>query len=268
MKKTQRILAWIGIILLAASVIFFFFSAIFIKNPAYFRGSLACIILLPVLLYAILMMSKVLVPQKSPLIDGIIFDIGGVLVDFNWRKVMQDLQFSEETISFLDKNMIQNPLWSQFDTGLRTNDSVTDEFCEHFPEYETEIRTFISHLSDSIILRSYTHAWLSDLKSKGYQLYVLSNWSETLYHDCKDTSLSFLKYMDGIVWSHQAKCIKPNAEIYQQLLDKYDLDPSRCIFIDDRPKNVDGAAQLGIHTILAPDNFKQILEEFRKFGVK
>lgn len=268
MKNKQRILAWVGIILLVAMVIFFLISALFIKDPVYFRASLACIILLPILLYAILMIAKLMVPKKSPLIDAIIFDIGNVLISFEWHQVMENLGFSEEIIAFLDKNLIHNPLWNEFDEGKRPYNDVTDEFCEKFPEYETEIRTFISHLHESIILRPHVHSWLTDLKSKGYQLYILSNWSEPLYENTKNGALSFEKYMDGAIWSYRVKCIKPNAEIYQLLIDKYHLDPARCVFIDDRQANLDGAAQLGIHTVLVTADHKHTLDEFSKLGIK
>lgn len=268
MKNKQRILAWIGIILLAAMVIFFFISAFFIKDPVYFRAALGCIILLPVLLYAILMMAKLLTPKKSPFIDAIIFDVGNVLISFEWRQVMINLGFSKETIAFLDQNLIHDPLWNEFDEGIRPYSDVLDEFCKKYPEYESQIRTFISHLHESITLRPHVHSWLADLKAKGYQLYILSNWSAPLYENTKNGALSFEKIMDGAIWSYQVQCIKPDKKIYQLLLDTYDLDPARCVFIDDRQENLDGAAQLGIHTVLVTPNHTNTLKEFEKLGIK
>ena len=160
MKKTQRILAWAGIILLAACVIFFLISAFFIKNPVYFKASLGCIIAIPIILYAFLMITKTLTPQKSALIDNIIFDVGNVLIDFEWENVMKNLGYSDETIDYLAKNMIHDPLWNQFDAGLRPYDSVTDEFCQRHPQYENEIRTFIAHMPDTIVPRSYTDSFV------------------------------------------------------------------------------------------------------------
>lgn len=268
MKKTQRILAWVGIILLAACVIFFLISAFFIKNPVYFKASLGCIIAIPIILYAFLMITKMLTNQKSPLIDNIIFDVGNVLVNFAWKKVMEDLGYSEETIAYLDKNLIHDPLWNQFDEGVRPYGDVADEFCQRHPQYEQEIRTFLGHLPDSIIPRSYTDSWLSDLKSKGYHLYILSNWSDPLYEGTKDGALSFQKYMDGAIWSYRVKCAKPSVKIYKKLLHTYHLTPSRTVFLDDRKENVEGAKAAGIHGILVTDSHKHTLEELEKLGVK
>lgn len=268
MKKTQRILAWAGIILLAACVIFFLISAFFIKNPVYFKASLGCIIAIPIILYAFLMITKTLTPQKSALIDNIIFDVGNVLIDFEWENVMKDLGYSDETIDYLAKNMIHDPLWNQFDAGLRPYDSVTDEFCQRHPQYENEIRTFIAHMPDTIVPRSYTDSWLSDLRSKGYHLYILSNWADPVYENTKDTALSFKKYMDGAIWSYRVKCTKPDKKIYKTILDTYHLDPSRTVFLDDRKENIEGAMAVGIHGILVTDDHKHTLEELTKLGVK
>lgn len=268
MKKTQKFLAWAGIALLTATVIFFLVSAFFIKDPVYFKASLGCIIAIPILLYAFLMISKAVKPQKSPLIDNIVFDVGNVLIDFGWKKVMEDLGYSDETINYLAENLIHDPLWNQFDTGRRPYDSVTDEFCQRHPQYENEIRTFLKHMPDAVIPRTYVPAWLSDLKSKGYHLYILSNWAEPVFESAKDTTLAFRKMMDGAIWSYQAKCIKPEKKIYQKLINTYHLDPSRTIFLDDKKENIDAAANFGIHGIVVTTDHQKTLSDLKNYGIK
>lgn len=268
MKNSRRILAVIGIVLLLALCISPLIFAVFVKNANYFRASFASIIIVPIFLYAILLVYKHVKPQKSPLIDNIIFDVGNVLISFEWKKVMGDLGFSPETVDYLDKNLIHDPLWKQFDEGLRPYDEVTEEFCQKNPAYEKEIRTFLSHMPESIVLRSYTHAWLADLKKKGYNLYIISNWAEPVYENCKNDTLSFEKYMDGAIWSYRAKCLKPSAKIYKMLLKTYGLDPSRSVFLDDVQENLDGAKKQGILTILVTEDHKNTLAELRKLGIK
>lgn len=268
MKKTQRFLAWTGIILLAASVIFFIVSALFIPNPVYFKAALGCIIAIPLLMYALLMAAKAVQPKKSALIDNIVFDVGNVLIDFGWKEVMENLGYSPETIDYLAKNLIHDPLWNQFDTGRCPYDSITDEFCQRHPQYEKEIRTFLQHMPDAIFPKSYLYSWLQDLKSKGYHLYILSNWAQPVFENAKDTTLAFRKLMDGAIWSYQVKCIKPEAQIYETLLNTYHLDPSRTVFLDDRQENIDAAATFGIHGIVVTKDHSKTLADLRSFGVK
>lgn len=268
MKKTKKILAWAGIFLLSATVIFFLVSAFFIKDPVYFKASLGCIIAIPILLYVFLMITKAVKPEKSPLIDNIVFDVGNVLIDFGWKKVMKDLGYSEDTIAYLAKNLIHDPLWNEFDTGRRPYDSITDEFCQRHPQYENEIRTFLRHMPDAILPKPYLYSWITDLKSKGYHLYILSNWAEPVYENAKDTTLSFRKIMDGAIWSYQAKAIKPEKKIYQTLIDTYHLDPSRTIFLDDLKENIDAAASFGIHGIVVTKDHQQTLKELKTYGIK
>ena len=72
--------------------------------------------------------------------------------------------------------------------------------------------------------------------------------------------------MDGGILSYQDKVIKPMPEIYQLLIDRYDLKPEECVFMDDTPCNLEGAEKFGIHTI----HFRtqaQAIEELRAMGV-
>lgn len=271
MKNSRRIWAVIGIVLLLLLCISPLVFAIFVKDPAYFRASVGCIIFIPIFLYVALLVYKYAKqhsrPKKSPYIDNIIFDVGNVLISFEWKKVMEDLGFSSETIQYLDKHLIHDPLWRQFDEGLRPYSEVADEFCQKHPSYEKEIRLFLSHMPDSIVLKPYTHTWLSDLKKKGYRLYIISNWAEPIHKSCKDGALSFEKYMDGAVWSYQAHCLKPDTKIYKTLLDTYQLDPSRTVFLDDVKENLEGAKKQGIFTILVTDDHSHTLERLRELGV-
>ena len=79
--------------------------------------------------------------------------------------------------------------------------------------------------------------------------------------------MPFLNYMDGTVFSCDVKQLKPEADIYQTLLDKFGLKAEECVFIDDRPVNCEGAQEAGIHTICFK-SFKQAAAELETLGVK
>ena len=84
---------------------------------------------------------------------------------------------------------------------------------------------------------------------------------------CTKKEMPFLKYMDGTVFSCDVKQLKPEADIYQTLLDKFGLKAEECVFIDDRPVNCEGAQKAGIHTICFK-SFKQAAAELEALGVK
>ena len=90
---------------------------------------------------------------------------------------------------------------------------------------------------------------MSELKEKGYNIYILSNYSEYLFRKHTE-QLPFRKILDGGIVSYQTGAIKPEVEIYTHLLEKYDLDPKECIFFDDIEANVEAAKSVGIKSRL------------------
>ena len=85
------------------------------------------------------------------------------------------------------------------------------------------------------------------------QVLYLSNYSMKVARDNED-AMDFLPYMDGGLLSCDYKVIKPDPAFYQILIDKYDLVPSECVFLDDLEANLEMARQLGIHTIQVKDH--------------
>lgn len=267
MKNTRRKLALAGVVLLLIMCILPLVFSIVFPDSGWFKASIACVILIPVVLYAFLLVLKVTRPAKSPLIDGIIFDVGNVLVDFDWKAHMENLGFDADTIDYLRIHMMENPLWNELDRGKRPFGEIVDEFCRLNASYESQIRSFFEEPEKTITERSYTLPWLQDLRRAGYKLYVLSNWDEPIYENLKDSVLSFEKYLDGAIWSYQHKCVKPEPEIYQKLIDLYGLNPDRCVFLDDRQENLDAARPFGFNTILVTSH-EAALEGLRTLGVK
>ena len=86
------------------------------------------------------------------------------------------------------------------------------------------------------------------LKEKGYKIYLLSNYSEELFH-AHTKGAKFLDVLDGGVVSYQVHALKPDREIYEILLEKYSLKAEECLFFDDRMDNVEGAKKAGIQAI-------------------
>ena len=95
---------------------------------------------------------------------------------------------------------------------------------------------------------------------------VLSNFAAKAYTDCQD-ALGFLDYVDGGILSYRDKMVKPEPGIYRLLLERYDLKPEECVFLDDTEKNLEAAEAFGIYTIHFK-NKEQAEEELKKIGVE
>jgi len=105
---------------------------------------------------------------------------------------------------------------------------------------------------DSLILMPETLPLMDELRAQGYPLFCLSNMPVEHYQHLTKI-YDFWDKFAGIVISGQAKMVKPEPEIYQYLLNTYQLEPSTCIFIDDSPPNIEAAQSLGINGIVFTD---------------
>lgn len=194
---------------------------------------------------------------------NIIFDVGNVLVDFRPREYMLDLGFSPETADFLFQKLIYSPLWDELDRSLRPQEEIVRDMKAYLPDYEGEIDLFFEKIEDIVTIRTYSKQWLGELRARGYHVYLLSNYPETLFQIHAKTRFDFLSEVDGMVISGQVKQVKPEREIYETLLSTYHLKPEECVFIDDRQGNVQMAGELHFQTILFTtyEETRQALEE-------
>lgn len=196
------------------------------------------------------------------MIKNIIFDIGRVLVTFDPIQYVNSLGFDEETACAVVGAIFHDPLWIETDRGVIPVEEFEDAFVANAPDYEPQIREAYRKMGRMIQLMPHTMPWVKALKERGYRLYVLSNYGEYLFLKSKHR-LEFMPYMDGAVISYEIQMIKPDREIYEYLLNKYDLIPEESVFIDDRPENVEGAKLTGMHGIQF-ENFEQASGELEK----
>ncbi|MDE6845769.1 MAG: HAD family phosphatase [Lachnospiraceae bacterium] len=199
------------------------------------------------------------------MITTIIFDIGNVLADFTWREHFASFGYDDEMVERIAKVTVKDPLWNEVDRGVMESEELIQKFAAADPEIEQDIRKVLANVKTMVVRNDYAIPWIQDLKRKGYRVLYLSNFSERAETDCAE-ALDFIPYMDGGILSYKEKVIKPMPEIYQLLIDRYDLIPEECVFMDDTSKNLVGAEKFGIHTIHF-QNQAQAIEELRKLGV-
>lgn len=200
-------------------------------------------------------------------ITTIIFDLGGVLVDWNPEYVfLKEFKGDRKKMKWFLENICTMDWNEQMDAGKLIKDA-TNEKIKEFPQHEHLIRMYYGkwenmlkgEISDTVNI-------LKALHSTDYKLFALTNWSaETFPVAIK--RFDFLKLFDGIVVSGQIKMLKPEKEIYEYILNKYKLKSSECIFIDDRLSNVKGAELVGMHGIKF-DNSQQLKSELKKYNIE
>lgn len=183
---------------------------------------------------------------------NIIFDIGNVLVRFDWQGFLASLQFPKETETAIANAMFLSPDWNLVDEGKLSYQELETLFVNAAPQYASEIRQVLAAFGACITQFSYTKSWLSSLKAKGYRLFYLSNYGSFTREATKE-ALDFCEMMDGGLMSYEVQLTKPNPAFYQCLFQKYALLPEECIFIDDNAANVRQAEELGMRAILFTD---------------
>ncbi|MFM8850210.1 MAG: HAD family hydrolase [Cytophagales bacterium] len=182
-------------------------------------------------------------------VDTIIFDLGGVLIDWNPRYLYRRIFNTEEEITWFLEN-ICTPEWNDQQDAGRSFEEATEELVQQFPEHEVAIRAWYGRWHETILGPvDGTVEILKQLKeSKKNRLYALTNWSAQTFPWALD-NFEFLHWFDGIVVSGVEKTRKPFPEFYQILFDRYQINPAKAIFIDDNHKNVMGAYAVGLPTI-------------------
>ncbi|MBO5293510.1 MAG: HAD family phosphatase [Lachnospiraceae bacterium] len=199
------------------------------------------------------------------MIKTVIFDIGNVLVDYNWRGFFEQFDLEPEIFDRLSQASVLNEDWNEFDRGVLSTEEVLALFRENDPEIAEVIDRVFENARGLVTKRDYAIPWMKKLHAGGYQVLVLSNFSQKVLEDCSD-AMDFLPYTDGGILSYREKVIKPMPEIYERLIAQNALVPEECVFLDDLQQNLDGAAAFGIQTILFTTK-EQAEEELKKLGV-
>lgn len=180
-------------------------------------------------------------------IENIIFDFGGVLVDWNPRYLYKDHFQNDKEMEHFLKNICTDEWNLEQDRG-RTLMEGTVLLQNKFPEFHSMIQLFYDKW-DTMLKSDIpeTVSLLYKLKTK-YKIYGLTNWSAETISIAYDR-FPFFKEFDGIVVSGQEKMIKPNKQIYHLLLDRYNLKAENTIFIDDNINNIRAAEEIGLQGV-------------------
>lgn len=184
----------------------------------------------------------------NSVINTVIFDIGGVLVGLGREKFFEGLGYDHEMSLRLLNATAGTKYWKEFDRGVLSEEEIIDLFVRNAPELETDIRRSMQNTHGLVYPLQTSIPWIERVKAGGRKALYLSNFSRKIERENQD-AMKFLPHLDGGVFSCDVKMIKPDRDIYECLLQRYSLDPERCVFLDDTEANLVTAAELGIHTI-------------------
>ena len=179
-------------------------------------------------------------------IDTVIFDLGNVLIGWDPRRLYRQLIEDEAQMDWFLREVC-NSEWNEQQDAGRPWTEATALLRGRFPEHAELIdayhlrweETLVGAMEDSVAL-------LAELRARGVRLLSLTNWSQQTFPIARQR-FAFLQWFEGIVVSGEERLIKPDPRIYQRLLERYAVDPSTALYIDDSARNVAAAESLGMH---------------------
>jgi 2-haloacid dehalogenase len=180
----------------------------------------------------------------NPAPGAVIFDLGGVLIDWDPRYLNRTL-FADEAAMERFLAEVTTPEWNAAQDAGRPWTEAVEVLAARFPDERPLIEAF--HLRWSETLGGPidgTVDVLADLRERDIRLLALSNWSAETFPVAR-ARYPFLGWFEGIVISGELGVAKPDARIFQTLIRRYDIEPSKTVFVDDSVANVEAAQQLG-----------------------
>jgi len=181
-------------------------------------------------------------------IDAVVFDLGGVLIDWDPRRLFRKLLADEAAVEeFLAT--VCTPEWNaELDRGRPFAEGVA-ELVERHPEHAAAIAAYHERWPEMVAGDiPGTVEVLAELRAAGVPLYALTNWSAETFAITRGR-FEFLEWFDGLLVSGEERVTKPDPAIFQLLLDRFGLDPTATVFVDDSEANVAAARRLGFDAI-------------------
>ncbi len=178
----------------------------------------------------------------------VVFDLGGVLIDWDPRHLYRQMFADPQEMEVFLRDIV-SPDWNAEQDGGRTWAEATAILMAQHPEHEQMIRAYVDRWQE-MLAGSFegTVSILAELRDRGIPIYALTNWSAETFPRARGM-FPFLAWFQGIVVSGDEGIRKPDPEIWRRLIGRYELDPTRTVYIDDVPRNVDVATELGFRAI-------------------
>lgn len=204
------------------------------------------------------------------MIKNIIFDIGGVIAYFDEDEMLSSFTSNKDEIEFLRENVIYSPEWVKYgllDLGYLSLEDMGNIISDRTNNVLDDLikQVSINHIN-FINVQDKMLDLITKLRNNGYKVYLLSNTNKYAMEKHNEKNLTNL--VDGYVLSYEIHKIKPHLGIYKELINKYNLNPSECVFIDDRKDNVETAESLGINGAnVISNSYDSVIEYLKKYDI-
>lgn len=188
-------------------------------------------------------------------VEAVVFDLGGVLIDWDPRHLYRKIFVSEEEVEDFLSTVATLEWHSEQDRGRPTDEGTALLLSQH-PEYGPEIEAFYGRwdemfggpIEDSVCV-------LREVREQGHPLFALTNWPAEIFPRARER-WDFLGWFDDIVVSGEERSAKPERTIYDVLVQRTGLVPATTVFIDDREPNIRAAEDLGFIAVKFEDSAK------------
>ena len=176
----------------------------------------------------------------------VVFDFGGVLLDWNPRYLFNKVFSTPEQV----ENFLSHANFASFNAQAdegRSFESIFSEVSQKTPEHLDAFKVFPKRFLESLSGPIWDNVFLLEsLKKQNIPLYGLTNWSRETFPLAYD-AYPFFKHFDGILVSGEEHLAKPDPKIFHRLCEKFKLHPELCFFLDDNPDNIRVARELGFN---------------------
>ena len=183
---------------------------------------------------------------------NVIFDLGGVVLDWNPDLILENFYTNTDARAAMKAALFQHPDWLQMDRGVLTEPEVIARLARRTGRPAAELSGLFDAVRNSLEPKPHTVALIERLARQRVPLYCLSNMPASTFAYLRERH-AFWPAFSGIVISGEIKMMKPEREIFEYLLDRFDLAPTESVFVDDHLPNIEAARAIGLHTVLFRD---------------
>lgn len=202
------------------------------------------------------------------MIHNIVFDMGGVLIDFDVQRYTARFVPNPEDYELMRRELFRSVEWVKMDRGTITDEEVIAAVCARLPErLHQAVREILDNWHQDIPPLNGVYELVRELKEEaGYSIYLLSNTC-TRFHTFRQ-NIPALRFFDGEFVSCDFHLVKPEPGIYLRFLEYFHLRPEECVFIDDDPRNIEGAIRCGMGGVIYHGDAAELRRKLRQLGVR
>jgi putative hydrolase of the HAD superfamily len=185
-------------------------------------------------------------------VRNVIFDLGGVVFDWNPDHIVSRVQPVPELRAALKAALFGHADWRQFDRGTLTEPELIERLQLRLGATRQEVDTILDAVRNSLVEKPETIKLMRALQGQGTPLYCLSNMPASIYTHLRQRH-HFWDAFSGIVISGEVRMMKPEPQVFMHLLATFNLRAEETVFIDDLLSNIESAKQVGLHAVLFKD---------------